>query len=242
MPIMTNFCLDWDLNPESLAFYYKHVRHSGCKYQTNLSLIVLPFSIHSALGSNDHPIKPKPKPTLIHWLLSSICCHRLQANYLLLFYDLIPYLFSQLLGINNNWYIMKYNSVFIASFHCTTVAIWLVNMWMGVEKSFCVLEYARINSIILVQRHFHACFHKKSPTDNTTKQWYETFENTGYLCVPKRPRWPGPSEEIVNWVCEIFQHSPRKSTRRTSQKLGMSRKQCDVSCENDSTLSWTVCN
>jgi hypothetical protein len=49
---------------------------------------------------------------------------------------------------------MKYNSVFIASFHSTTAAIWLVYMWMGVKKSFYALEYARTNSITLVQRHF----------------------------------------------------------------------------------------
>ena len=98
---------------------------------------------------------------------------------------------------------MKYNSVFIASFHCTTVAIWLVNMWMGVEKSFCVLEYARTNSIILVQRNFHARFYKNTLKDKT-KQWYETLENTGCLCVPKRPERPGPLEETVNRVHDVF--------------------------------------
>ena len=82
--------------------------------------------------------------------------------------------------------------------------IWLVNMWMGVEKSFFVLEYARTNSIILVQRHFRDRFHKNAPTDETIKQWYETFEKTGCLCVPKRPGRPGPSEETVNRVHDIF--------------------------------------
>ena len=64
-------------------------------------------------------------------------------------------------------------------------SILLVNMWIGVDKSFCVLEYARTNSIILIQRHFRDRFYKNAPKDKTIKQWYETFENTGCFCVPK---------------------------------------------------------
>jgi hypothetical protein len=45
------------------------------------------------------------------------------------------------------------------------------------EKTICVLEYARTESIVTVQRRFRTKFGKDPPVRNGTKQWYERFDS-----------------------------------------------------------------
>jgi hypothetical protein len=80
------------------------------------------------------------------------------------------------------------------------------------EKAFYVLEYARTQSIVTVQRRFRSKFGKDPPVKNSIKQWYEKFHRDGCLCIAKRAGRPGPSEERVKRVRDGFQRSPRKST------------------------------
>jgi hypothetical protein len=44
------------------------------------------------------------------------------------------------------------------------------------EKAFCVLEYARTQSIVTVQRRFRTKFGEDPPVKNSVKQWYEKFQ------------------------------------------------------------------
>jgi len=55
------------------------------------------------------------------------------------------------------------------------------------EKSFCVLEYHAINSVVTVQRAFPAKYAKDPPTDKIIRAWYKQFTETGYLCKQKAP-------------------------------------------------------
>jgi hypothetical protein len=84
-------------------------------------------------------------------------------------------------------------------------------MAMRAEKVFCVLEYARIQSIVMAQRRFRTKFGKDLPVKNSIKQWYEKFQCDGCLCNAKHAGQPGPSEGRVERVREAFQRSPRKS-------------------------------
>jgi hypothetical protein len=47
---------------------------------------------------------------------------------------------------------------------------------LAAEKAFCVLEYARTESIVTVKRRFRTKFGKDPPVKNSIKQWYEKFD------------------------------------------------------------------
>jgi hypothetical protein len=73
------------------------------------------------------------------------------------------------------------------------------------EHAFCVLEYARTQSIVTVQRRFRTKFGKDPTVKNSVKQWYEQFQLDGCLCIAKRAGRPGSSEERVGRVREASQ-------------------------------------
>jgi hypothetical protein len=56
------------------------------------------------------------------------------------------------------------------------------------EKSFCVLECARTESIVTVQRCFRNKFGNDPPAKNSIKQWYEKFQLNGCLCIARIDR------------------------------------------------------
>jgi hypothetical protein len=47
---------------------------------------------------------------------------------------------------------------------------------LATEKAFCVLEYARTESIVTMQRRFRTKVGKDPPVRNSIKQWYEKFD------------------------------------------------------------------
>ena len=73
----------------------------------------------------------------------------------------------------------------------------------GEQKAFCVLQFAKTQSIVTVQRGFRAKYRTESPTDKTVRDWYRKFEETGCLCVAKRTGRPGPSPGTVDLVREF---------------------------------------
>jgi len=87
------------------------------------------------------------------------------------------------------------------------------------KKVFCVLEFAKTESIVTVQRRFRIMYHTEPPTDKTIHEWYMKFQQSGCLCVVKRSGRPGPSAETVERVREAFVRSPQKSTTRASEQL-----------------------
>ena len=40
------------------------------------------------------------------------------------------------------------------------------------KKAFCVLEFAKTESIVTVQRRFQIIYHTEPPTDKTIREWY----------------------------------------------------------------------
>jgi hypothetical protein len=53
----------------------------------------------------------------------------------------------------------------------------------GEQKAFCVLQFAKTQSIVTVQRGFRTKYPTEPPKDNTVRDWYRKFEETGCLCV-----------------------------------------------------------
>jgi hypothetical protein len=54
-----------------------------------------------------------------------------------------------------------------------------------VEWNFGVLEFAKTESIVIVQLRFHIMYHTELPTDKTIPVWYMKFQQSGRLCAAK---------------------------------------------------------
>ncbi|PSN46156.1 hypothetical protein C0J52_20935, partial [Blattella germanica] len=52
-------------------------------------------------------------------------------------------------------------------------------------KSFCILEFARCNSVITEQRHFRSRYQIDPPNGWNIRKWYRQFVDRG--CGPGRP-------------------------------------------------------
>ena len=70
------------------------------------------------------------------------------------------------------------------------------------KKAFCVLEFAKTESIVTVQRKFRIMYRTEPPTDKTIREWYMKFQQSGCLCAAKRRGRPGP----LFTVHAIFRH------------------------------------
>jgi hypothetical protein len=55
----------------------------------------------------------------------------------------------------------------------------------GEQKAFRVLQFAKTQSIVTVQRSFRTKDRTELPMDKTVREWYRKFEETGCLCVAK---------------------------------------------------------
>ena len=40
------------------------------------------------------------------------------------------------------------------------------------RKAFCVLEFAKTESVVTVQRRFRIMYHTEQPKDKTIREWY----------------------------------------------------------------------
>ena len=89
------------------------------------------------------------------------------------------------------------------------------------QKAFCVLQFARTESVVTVQRAFRSKFHCNPPSDNNIRRWYHQFEDTGCLCKGKSTGRPRVTEERVERVRESFMRSPKKSVRKASRELAI---------------------
>ena len=77
----------------------------------------------------------------------------------------------------------------------------------SVQEAFCVLEGARTQSIVAVQRSFRTKFGKDPPV-RKTRSGIKKFQSDGCLCIAKRPGRSGPSEERVKHVRKAFNLDP----------------------------------
>jgi len=91
------------------------------------------------------------------------------------------------------------------------------------KKVFCILEFAKTESIVTVQRRFRIMYHTELLTYKTIREWYMKFQQSGCLCAEKRTGRPGPSAETVERVRETFVRNTQKSKTRASRELQMSQ-------------------
>ena len=64
------------------------------------------------------------------------------------------------------------------------------------QKAFCVLQFAKTDSVIRVQRTFPMKFHCNPPSDNI-RRWYRQFGDTSCLCKGNSSGRPSMIEEHV---------------------------------------------
>ena len=92
----------------------------------------------------------------------------------------------------------------------------LAKMATREQKAFCVLQFAKTESVIRVQRAFHC----NPPSDNIRRR-YRQFGDTGCLCKRKSSRRPSMIEERIKQVSDAFARSPKKSVWRASRELAI---------------------
>jgi hypothetical protein len=67
---------------------------------------------------------------------------------------------------------------------------------LSTECSWCVLEFARSNSVVTVQRAFRQQFGRCGSPASSVRRWYEQFRDRGCICRERRKRlemWPAGS-------------------------------------------------
>ena len=87
------------------------------------------------------------------------------------------------------------------------------------QKAFCVIEFAKSNSVIMVQRAFRKEFKTKPPSSKTVRRWCKKFKDTGCLCKGKSPGRPTVSDEQVARIHAAYLRNPRQSTNQSSREL-----------------------
>jgi hypothetical protein len=70
----------------------------------------------------------------------------------------------------------------------------------GDKKVFCVLEFAKTESILMMQQRSQTKFHTEPPIEKTIHEWYKKFQQTDCLCAVKQTGWLRPSAEAVEQV------------------------------------------
>lgn len=89
------------------------------------------------------------------------------------------------------------------------------------QKTFCVRQFWRLQSVVSVQRAFQTTYGTKPPTAQSIRRWCRQFEAAGSLSKGKSPGRPRIPVEQVERIRETFETSPVKSTRRASRELAI---------------------
>lgn len=89
------------------------------------------------------------------------------------------------------------------------------------EKSFCVLQLAKLESIVAVQRAFRRQFNKQPPRHKQIYEWHRKFVEDGCICKGKSTGRPRTSNENVERIRTLYERRPKKSTSRASKELNI---------------------
>ena len=68
-----------------------------------------------------------------------------------------------------------------ATFSC----LFTLGMASPQQKAFCVLEFAKTNSVVTVQRAFWRRFDINPPSPKNIRRWFRQFQESGCLCKGK---------------------------------------------------------
>ena len=78
------------------------------------------------------------------------------------------------------------------------------------KKAFCVLEFAKTESIVTVQRRFRIMYHTEPPTDKTIREWYMNSSRVAACSFRAAHRQPRSFLPCPSWLLRI---RVRKSRR-----------------------------
>ena len=89
------------------------------------------------------------------------------------------------------------------------------------QRSWCVLESHKTNSLVTVQRASKLKFNVYPPINKSILKLHRNFIERGCICDQRKGHSgrPSVSEQIVDRVRESSLRSPRMSTRRASREL-----------------------
>jgi len=89
------------------------------------------------------------------------------------------------------------------------------------QRSWCVLEFHKTNSVVTVQCAFKLKFNVNLPTNKSILKWHRNFIERGCICDQRKGHSGRPSVlvQVVHCVRESFLRSPRKSMCRVSRAL-----------------------
>ena len=80
----------------------------------------------------------------------------------------------------------------------------------GAEKSFCVPQFAKCESMVIIQCRFRTQHHKDPPTDKPTRTWYNNFKHTGSLRPAERTvTGPVYLDMFQQWLIPQLQEDSR---------------------------------
>jgi hypothetical protein len=60
---------------------------------------------------------------------------------------------------------------------------WRNMAWKGNKKAFCILEFAKIESIVTVRWGLRTMYHAEPPTDKTIREWYMKFSRVAVCAL-----------------------------------------------------------
>jgi hypothetical protein len=89
------------------------------------------------------------------------------------------------------------------------------------KKGFCVLQFAKKESIVSLQRAFLRQFQSVPISANSIKLSYQQFQTRGRLCEGESVGRPHMSEEILERVTQYLIRSPKESVVRANRGLEM---------------------
>ena len=151
------------------------------------------------------------------------------------------FFFANIFKDNNNWLFILKDTANKTCRNCLTPK-WMLQSNFQCSKGQKILEsYFSTKSVVLTQREFRREFPaRKTPCRKTITKIVEKFRNTGsvrndnkrhsgrYVAVRTRAN--------VQAVRKHLEQSPRKSTRRLSQEVGISRTTVQRIIHNDLKL------
>lgn len=90
------------------------------------------------------------------------------------------------------------------------------------QKAFCVLQFAKQDSVVSFQRPSRRQLQSDPPSADSFRLWYQQFQSTGCLSKGKSAGLPRVTEESVERGRQSFLRSPKKSVLRASREFEMS--------------------
>ena len=84
------------------------------------------------------------------------------------------------------------------------------------KEAFCVLEFAKTESIVTVQRRFRIKYHTEPPTDKTIREWYMNSSRVAACALRNEQaatllefHVPLTNCFVCRWLCVVHDPKPQ---------------------------------